>query len=386
MRTDRKQIVLISFVIFTALAFFGLYVQVNLRSAEVRIEGQRLHEAQEVARLEKEISQLRQLQRELADAGLTANEALTKEARNAQRIRKEAESLLAQNKAMQKRLGRAIVEKKALDQVREELEARMQSLNVQNAGLQKEVELLRRNFDVAMQARVRLAQVQEAIDGLILEKGKENILRMQMDALIREVEDINQYLLEIRDNRIAPRFAAAGAKAQDQIPASARTGRIDPGTEIKYLEQINDLKARINILTGDNTVLREKLRMAQDMADRNKLVLDSGSQKIAALQSRVIEAESAAAQSQRRYQDLERNVASLRERYVANELEKENLKIKLNRLTAELNDVRSKFLSLLGKITDIFQSPGSGIPQDQRYNLTGIIGVELFPNTTDTGK
>ncbi|HQJ16214.1 MAG TPA: hypothetical protein PLJ26_06990, partial [Candidatus Omnitrophota bacterium] len=257
MRTDRKQIVLISFVIFTALAFFGLYVQVNLRSAEVRIEGQRLHEAQEVARLEKEISQLRQLQRELADAGLTANEALTKEARNAQRIRKEAESLLAQNKAMQKRLGRAIVEKKALDQVREELEARMQSLNVQNAGLQKEVELLRRNFDVAMQARVRLAQVQEAIDGLILEKGKENILRMQMDALIREVEDINQYLLEIRDNRIAPRFAAAGAKAQDQIPASARTGRIDPGTEIKYLEQINDLKARINILTGDNTVLRE---------------------------------------------------------------------------------------------------------------------------------
>lgn len=212
MRTDRKQIVLVCFVIFAALAFFGLYVQVRLRSTDVRIEGQRLHEAQEVARLEKEISQLRKLQRELTEAGLTANEALTKETRNAKRIRTKAESLMAQNKAMKERLARAMVEKKALGQLMDELEARMQSLNVQNAGLQKEAELLRRNFDVAMQARVRLAQVQEAIDGLIVEKGKENILRMQMDALIREVEDINQYLLEIRDNRIAPRFALAGRR------------------------------------------------------------------------------------------------------------------------------------------------------------------------------
>jgi len=259
-------------------------------------------------------------------------------------------------------------------------------MKMQNAGLQKEVEVLRKNFDVALQTRMRLAQVEEAIDGLIIQKGKENILHMQMAALIREVEDINQYLREIRDNRIAPRIAIPGAKTSQQQPALQHTAMIDGVSQIKYIEQINDLKARINILTEDNAVLREKLRIAQDMANKNKLAMDSGAQKIAELQSRLIEAESSTAQSQRRCQELERDVASLRQRYVANELEKEQLNIKLNRLNAELNDVRSKFLTLLGKITDIFSSSGKESASGQRYNLTSVIGVELFPDTTDTEK
>ncbi|HNQ50876.1 MAG TPA: hypothetical protein PLP56_00335 [Candidatus Omnitrophota bacterium] len=386
MRTDRKQIVLVCVVIFVALAFFGFYVQVNLRYGNARLADQRIREAQEVSRLEKEIARLRQIQQELSNAGFVTNEALLKESRNAEILRKKLDGMIAQNKAFANRISRAAVEKKALAQDKDELDADLEVLKVQNEGLHKEVELLRRNFDVALQARVRLAQVEEAIDGLIIQKGKEDILRLQMDALIREVEDINQYLREVRDNRIVPRPAASGVRTAAEPATGARAGRIDAGLEIKYLSQVNDLKARINILTNDNTVLREKLRLAEDMTGRNKQAADSGSQKIAQLQSRLIEAESDASQARTRYQDLERSVASLRERYVANELEKEGLKIKLNRLTAELNDVRSKFLALLGKITDIFQSPGSGISSSQRSDLTGVIGVELFPNTTDIGK
>lgn len=386
MRTDRKQIVLVCVVIFAALAFFGFYVQVDLRHGQARLADQRIREAQEVSRLEKEIARLCQIKQELSNAGFVTNEALLKESRNAEILRKKLDGMIAQNKSLAGRISRAAVEKKALAQDKDELDADLEVLKVQNEGLHKEVELLRRNFDVALQARVRLAQVEEAIDGLIIQKGKEDILRLQMDALIREVEDINQYLREIRDNRIVPRPATSGVRTAAEPATGARAGRIDAGLEIKYLSQVNDLKARINILTNDNTVLREKLRLAQDMTGRNKQAADSGSQKIAQLQSRLIEAESAASRARTRYRDLERSVASLRERYVANELEKEGLKIKLNRLTAELNDVRSKFLALLGKITDIFQSPGSGISSSQRSDLTGVIGVELFPNTTDIGK
>ncbi|MDD4941290.1 MAG: hypothetical protein PHE65_05270 [Candidatus Omnitrophica bacterium] len=386
MRTDRKQIVLVCVVIFAALAFFGFYVQVDLRHGQARLADQRIREAQEVSRLEKEIARLCQIQQELSNAGFVTNEALLKESRNAGILRKKLDNMIAQNKSLANRISRAAVEKKALAQDKDELDADLEVLKVQNEGLHKEVELLRRNFDVALQARVRLAQVEEAIDGLIIQKGKEDILRLQMDALIREVEDINQYLREVRDNRIVPRPAASAARTAAEPATGARAGRIDAGLEIKYLSQVNDLKARINILTNDNTVLREKLRLAEDMTGRNKQAADSGSHKIAQLQSRLIEAESEASQARTRYQDLERSVASLRERYVANELEKEGLKIKLNRLTAELNDVRSKFLALLGKITDIFQSPGSGISSSQRSDLTGVIGVELFPNTKDIGK
>ncbi len=386
MRTDRKQIVLVCVVIFVALAFFGFYVQVNLRHGQARLADQRIREAQEVSRLEKEIARLRQIQQELSNAGFVTNEALLKESRNAEILKKKLDGMIAQNKSLVSRISRAAVEKKALAQDKDELDADLEVLKVQNEGLHKEVELLRRNFDVALQARVRLAQVEEAIDGLIIQKGKEDILRLQMDALIREVEDINQYLREVRDNRIVPRAAVSVVRTAAEPATGARAGRIDAGLEIKYLSQVNDLKARINILTNDNTVLREKLRLAEDMTGRNKQAADSGSQKIAQLQSRLIEAESQASQARTRYQDLERSVASLRERYVANELEKEGLKIRLNRLTAELNDVRSKFLALLGKITDIFQSPGSGISSSQRSDLTGVIGVELFPNTTDIGK
>ena len=123
--------------------------------------------------------------------------------------------------------------------------------------------------------------------------------------------------------------------------------------------------------------------MSQDVAVQDKKILDSGSQKILALQSRLIETENALSQMQARYGDLERNAASLRERYVANELEKEGLKIKLNQLTAELNDVRSKFLALLGKISDIFKSPEGEVLSSQRKDFTSIIGVELFPDAAD---
>jgi len=300
---------------------------------------------------------------------------------------KKAEYLIAYNKVLRKRIGLLKVEKDAAAHARDEFERALETMKMQNAGLQKEVEVLRKNFDVALQTRMRLAQVEEASRRFeFIQKGKENILHMQMAALIREVEDINQYLREIRDNRIAPRIAIPGAKTSQQQPALQHTAMIDGVSQIKYIEQINDLKARINILTEDNAVLREKLRIAQDMANKNKLAMDSGAQKIAELQSRLIEAESSTAQSQRRCQELERDVASLRQRYVANELEKEQLNIKLNRLNAELNDVRSKFLTLLGKITDIFSSSGKESASGQRYNLTSVIGVELFPDTTDTEK
>jgi chromosome segregation ATPase len=380
MRIDRIRTIVVSISIITVLAFFGFYVQVDTRHSRNMLERKGSFEAQEVARMQDEMNKLRQLQQELNNASFAANNALTQENKNAQRLKKKVELMIAQNRSLLDKMNLALRDKQAAERVKDELGRHMEDLTSQNAGLQKEVDLLRKNFDVAIEVRSRLAHVQESIDGLVIQKGRENILQMQMEALTREVEDTNQYLIEIRENRIAPKLVVPGE------PAPVRPkDKINLALEIKYLEQVNDLKAQINILTNENAVLKEKYIMAQDITDQHKKVLDSGNQKAFALQTRLIETESALSQSEMKYRDLERNVASLRERYVANELEKEGLKIKLNQLSSELNDVRGKFLALLGKITDIFQSPGD-ISSSARYNLTSVIGVELFPNSTDTKK
>ena len=383
MRIDRIRTIIVSIAIIIVLAFFGFFVQVDTRQFRGARARQESFNAQEVARMQAEMDKLRQLQQELNNAGFVANNALTQERKNAQRLQKRVELLIAQNKSLLDKMNLTLRDKQAMERVKDELGRHVDDLTGQNAGLQKEVDVLRKNFDVALQVRSRLAHVQESIAGLIIQKGRENILQMQMEALTREVEDTNQYLVEMRENRLAPKAVIPGTP-ESSSPARQKD-KINLALEIKYLEQVNDLKAQINILTNENAVLKEKYCMSQDITDQHKKVLDTDAQKIVSLQTRLIETDSALSQSTMKYRDLERNVASLRERYVANELEKEGLKIKLNQLSSELNDVRSKFLTLLGKITDIFQSPGE-MSSSARYNLTSIIGVDLFPNATDSKK
>jgi chromosome segregation ATPase len=368
-------------IILVALAAAAFYSHVTVMSDKKKFEKQasdlKSLQQQEVGRMQKEISGLRQLQQELSNADLVTNGALNKEREAGQRLQKKLELLMAQNRSLARKIDMALADKKGLSEAKGDLEKKLGVLRIQNSGFEKELEVLRRNFNVALQVRSRLDQVRESMDGLIIRKGKENILQLQLDALSAELQSINSYLADIRDDKPVVKKQISG------LPAEEKTESADPDLEIKYLDQVNDLKARINILTNENTVLKEKYLMAQDVAVQHKKILDSGSQKIFALQSRLIETENALSQMQARYGDLERNAASLRERYVANELEKEGLKIKLNQLTAELNDVRSKFLALLGKISDIFKSPEGEVLSSQRKDFTSIIGVELFPDGAD---
>jgi len=380
MRIDRIRTIIVSIAIITVLAFFGFYVQVDIRHSRGVRARQESVEAQESARMQDEMNRLRQLQQELNNAGFVTNTALTRERKNAQRLQKKVELLIAQNRSLLDKMNLALRDRQEMERVKNELNRHLEDLTGQNAGFQKEVDLLRKNFDVALEVRSRLERVRDSMDGLVVQKGRENILQLQLEALTREVEDTNQYLTEMRENRIAPKLSVPGAPPS-ALPARPKD-KNGLAFEIKYLEQINDLKAQINILTNENAVLKEKYLLTQDITDQHKKALDAGTQKAFSLQTRLIETESALSQSQARYRDLERNAASLRERYVANELEKEGLKIKLNRLSSELNEVRGKFLALLGKISDIFQSPGE-ISSSARYNLTSVIGVELFPNATD---
>jgi chromosome segregation ATPase len=381
MPENRSRIIFISAGTAVFLASLGFYAQVMVRNDKQQLEKQlgdfKSNQQQEVGRLKEEISRLRQLQQELSSADLVANDALNKERLSAQRLQKKTELLIAQNGSLAHKIELALADKQGLAAAKGELEKQLGALRTQNSGFEKEVEVLRKNFDVALQVKSRLDQVRESMDGLIIRKGKENILQLQLDALAAELQSINSYLADIRQDKPVQKKQTAALPEEQKAEISV------PDLEIKYLDQVNELKARINILTNENTVLKEKYLMAQDVAGQHKKILDAGSQKIYALQTRLIESENALSQMQARYGDLERNAASLRERYVANELEKEGLKIKLNQLTAELNDVRSKFLALLGKISDIFRSPEGEVLSSQRKDFTSIVGVELFPNATD---
>jgi hypothetical protein len=385
MRTDRIQVIFVSGILIAGLALFGFFVQYKTRRSASSVAGQQARHAQVASSLEAEIVKLRQLQQESNNAAFVTNEALTRERKNLARIQKKLDLLIIQNRSLSDKRKKELADSIELAKVKGALDKAKEDLTVQNVGLQKEVELLRANFDVALKMRSRLAQVQEQMDGLIIQKGKENILGMQLEALMRETEDINQSLKDIRDNRFAAKVPLPQA-LESSVPEDRKPDKAQLALELKYLEQVNDLKARINILTNENAVMKEKYLMAVNDSAQHRKSLDAGAQKVLSMQARVIEAESAFSQSQTRYQDLERSVASLRERYVANELEKEGLKIKLNQLTRELNDVRGKFLALLGKISDIFQTPGKNISSNERSDLTSIIGVELFPNATDTAR
>ncbi|MCU0651001.1 MAG: hypothetical protein MUC52_02070 [Candidatus Omnitrophica bacterium] len=384
-----KILTIIIFILFVsgtaALAVYGYFY---VRKAETKhrdeISGLKEQNDSKIGAMQQEISRLRQLQQEFASADALTSDALDRERRSVSRLKEKIELLIAQNRSLSRKIDAALSEKKELLGSKGGLEKKLSELEKCNKGFEKEVELLRRNFDVAAVVKSRLAAVREEMDGLIIKKGKEDVLSLQLDALEKELGDINSYLTGLRQDRIAlnpqplqPAGPAGGIALQD---AKEKT---DPQLEIKYLEQVNDLKARINILANENTILKEKYLMAQDVASEHKKILDAGSRKIFALQSRLIETENALSLLQTRYADLERSSASLRERYVANELEKEGLKIKLNQLTAELNDVRGKFLALLGKISDIFKAPDSEILSSQRRDFTGSIGVELFANSTD---
>ncbi|MFA5100697.1 MAG: hypothetical protein WC547_07440, partial [Candidatus Omnitrophota bacterium] len=179
MRIDRIRTIVISVSIITVLAFFGFYVQVDTRHSRGMLARRGAFEAQELARMQDEMNKLRQLQQELNNAGFAANNALTRERKNSQRLQKRVELLIAQNRSLLDKMNLALRDRQAMERVKDELDRHMEDLTAQNAGLQKEVGLLRKNFDVALEVRSRLSHVQESIDGLIVQKGRENILQMQ---------------------------------------------------------------------------------------------------------------------------------------------------------------------------------------------------------------
>lgn len=372
MRRDKTVLILVS---VACVAFLGAAMQFYLKSYSARVSAQRSAEREAEAKLRAELDRLARLQREMNNAGLMINDALEKERRKAESAGRKIPVLIAQNKALSERLDKLAVSKEDMAKERAELGREFEELKAQNAGLHKEIEILRRNFDVALQVKSRLSQVQESMNGLLIKKGKESVLQIQLESLGRELASINLYLANIRDNKLS---SVPAVKPVEQKPAE-KPQSLDPAVELKYMGQMNDLKARINVLSNDNTVLKEKYLMAQDIAAQHKKLLDAASQKIFSLQTKLLETESALAASQSRYKDLERGSAALRERYVANELEKEGLKVRLNSLTAELNDMKAKFLALLGKLSDIFKSPEGEAVSGRVGNLTSIIGVELIP-------
>jgi len=355
-------------------------MQFYLKDYSARVAGQRAVEKEQFSKMQVELARLNLLQQEMNNTGFVMNDALTKERQKVENARKKTVLLLAHNKALKEKMDKILSDKEDMSEAKAALNKELEEISVQNSGLHKEVELLRKNFDIALTVKSRLAQVQESMNGLIIKKGKENVLQLQLDSLGRELESINLYLAGIRDNKTSQGPVVQTAKPEEKKNA------MDPGLELKYMGQVNDLKAQVNILTNENTVLKEKYLMAQDVTAGQKKILDAGSQKIFNLQTKLLETESALSQAQNRYQDLERSAAALRERYVANELEKEGLKVRLNKLTSELNEVRGKFLALLGKLSNIFKTPEGEIVSGSGTNLTGIIGVELIPNAAGEDK
>jgi len=189
---------------------------------------------------------LRQLQQEMANAGFVTNDALTQEHKNAQNVQKKLESLIAQNKAFLDKLKLAQSDKQSLSLAKGKLDKTIErSGRPECPACRKRLNFCARDFDVALQVRSRLAQVQESMNGLIIRKGQgEHSPDAARRSYPRVVDDINQYLIEIRDNRISPKLVLSdGQEHASSVSGKKDTSRPRPRDHL-FGAGFNDLKAQ----------------------------------------------------------------------------------------------------------------------------------------------
>ena len=181
-------------------------------------------------------------------------------------------------------------------------------------------------------------------------------------------------------NAVAPAAVAAAV-----APLNLEHAKVSLNDELKFREEINYLKNQAETMAKDNAVLKEKYRLAQDLLNQSKSDLSGREEKVFALQSRLIELESHAAELQRRYDQLEKDSVSLKEKFIASELEKEDLRGRLAQATAELSDVRRKFVDMLGKISSVFKGAeepaqdNAPVPAQKNAAGQAAVSVELIP-------
>lgn len=338
-----------------------------------------------VLSLKKKVRDIDASARERMD-GMLRSTAEAQAARAAsESARRELQSLLQREQetvsALQERVKRISSAHGKLERkVRKSREAAVSGASVSRQDLERavnerdavarELDTLKRKYDVVAAVKLKLDDVEASLAGAHSKRGKDTQFKTQLAGIRGQLDSIAEYLMALRDNEPLPEIQAPAEVVHKPLR--------DVSAELSYRQEIDSLKAQLEMASRDSSVLREKFKLAQDALAQYKQDLASRDEKVFSLQSKLVETENSLADIRTKYIDLERSSASLRERFVATELEKEGLRVRLANTSEELSDLRKKFVALLNKISSVFKTADE-LPSQAGDPGKGTVNVELIP-------
>jgi chromosome segregation ATPase len=328
-----------------------------------------------VAQLQTQLKQLAEIQDSLGKSEAMFKEELKKEREKVLYLDEKLKVSVSQSRSLAAKIFQSKTDRKLAEQLQKKIE----ELSLKNDVLKKEFDQARRKFEMVEPIKGKLSEVASALEALELKKGKDELLGVQLDSVSKELNSINNYMLQLLENNISPikDYAPLTGNFQDK---KSEEGAQDVS---KYKEEIDKLKARLYLSDKEQLSLKQQFQDTQLQLEQNNKELNARAEKIFTLQEKIMSMENSLFEMQGNYKEMEKDAAVLREKYVAVELEKSSLQIALDQARQELGQLQGKFLSLLGKIGGIFKSSEEieAIKNPQKTK-TNKIGVELIPQET----
>ncbi|MDD5347969.1 MAG: hypothetical protein PHT59_05085 [Candidatus Omnitrophica bacterium] len=368
MRAERLFFLIVIVVCSFALLFYFTGLRKEFQTAVQEKKTQKTA----IERLQSELDRVAASDRSIQKTEDVLREQIGSQQEKISSLGATVEKAMQQNKTLTKKLRGAQADLERLSALQKDLSL----LQRENEAARSELEDARKKFRLIDPIKAKLADVEKAFESLQVQKGKEDLLQVQLDSLTKELASVNNYLLQILENSRAPIIAPAGPP-QPSAPA------VDAGA---LERRIGKLEEELAAAQRERELLRLQYDDAQALLAKNKEELEGRTEKIFSLQEKLMRAENALFDARADYKDKEKEAALLREKYIAVELEKNNLQIAFDKMQAEMAQLQSKFLALLGRIGDVLQTSEDVQVMDEALRRskaqTGKIDVELFPQTT----
>ena len=367
MRSE-KFIYIFLVLIFSFLIIFYFWgLRKEFRSAS---EEKKASEAA-VSQLQAQLKQMEEIKNSLNLAESMLKDELKKEREKVLYLDEKLKKSVSQSRILAAKISQSKTDRK----ISEELRRKLEELALKNEVLKKGFDDARKKFELIEPIKEKLAGLGFALGQLEVKKGKDELLSVQLESISKELNSVNNYMLQLLENNISPikDDLALTEKSRDK-------SELQKQDLLQYQDEIDKLKTRLDTSLREQSLLKQQYQDAQSQLDQDRKELNVRAEKIFTLQEKVMSLENGFFEMQSEYKEMEKDAAVLREKYVAVELEKSSLQIALDQARQELGQLQGKFLSLLGKIGGIFKSSEEieAIKNPQR-SKTNKIGVELIP-------
>jgi chromosome segregation ATPase len=373
MRSEKLIFVFLVLLSCFLVLFYFWGLRKEFRSAS---EGKISNQAT-IDQMKKQVRQLEEFRDSLKNSEARLSEELSKEREKVMYLDENLKKSVSLSKSLKAKIVQYRTDHKKLD----EFQSKLEELSLKNDLLRKSLDESRKKFELIEPIKEKLSEVGGALVAMELKKGKEELISVQFDSIAKQLSGINNYMLQLLENNISPikPFPALGEKAADKNPPEEQDIK-------KYREAAENAAARAESSEKERALVKQQYLDAQLQLEQNSKELNARAEKIFTLQEKVMNMENRVFEIQSSFKEMEKNAAVLREKYVSVELEKSGLQIALDQTRQELAQLQSKFLSLLGRIGGIFNSPDENNnpnnPGKQGRSNSTKIDVELIPQET----